>query len=142
MSCHAGVAESTARRSIRRNARTTAAVYQELGGGAVWTFTHRWREIPHSAWGPIAVRASVERAADIADAALLGYPAALVQAYPLGQVTMVGGTKYVPCPYENKGVECVRCRTCLTAQRAWAEPVVVLAIHGRRANKARRAYAA
>lgn len=120
-----------------------ATFYQQAGGGAVWTFTHRWREIPRSAWGPITVRASIERASDAVDAALLGYPAALVQSHPLNAVTLIGGIKFIPCAYETKGIECVRCRLCLTKAEAGAQnPVVVLAIHGARANKARRAYAA
>lgn len=95
------------------------------GGGAVWTYTHRWREIPRRAWGLISVWASCETVADVRAAWTMGYRAALVhdrEPHKSGRAFHLdGGTgdgvaiRVVPCPYETRGVTCVKCRLCLDA---------------------------
>ena len=50
--------------SCRKGAKAlgeAVARFQKRGGGRCWTYTHRWREVPREAWGPISVLASVER---------------------------------------------------------------------------------
>lgn len=59
--------------------------WRDRGGGAVWTYTHRHREIPRSAWGSIAVMASVEDGSEVRWALSRGYGIAItVQAFPRG----------------------------------------------------------
>jgi len=52
--------------------------WRARGGGEVWTYTHRWREVPVGGVGAIAVLASCEDAAQVLEARQLGYAAALV----------------------------------------------------------------
>jgi hypothetical protein len=47
------------------------------GGGDVWTYTHRWRDIPVELWGPIRVWASTETVAEALEAKSLGYRASM-----------------------------------------------------------------
>jgi hypothetical protein len=61
------------------------ARWLERGGGAVWSFTHRWRQIARAAFGRISVLASCETAAQAREAVLRGYvPALVVERFPDG----------------------------------------------------------
>jgi hypothetical protein len=90
--------------------------WRRRGGGAVWTFTHRWAAIPRAAWGPaVSVLASIEAPGQAAEAARQGYASALVvdqfasqRAYPIAP-----GLQLVPCPAETRGKTCAECRLCL-----------------------------
>ena len=87
------------------------------GGGAVWTFTHSWRDVEREAWGDgISVLASVERPEDIEVAREKGYAAAIVvDHFPSEKAFSLPGTTslIIPCPYETRGTTCVECRLCL-----------------------------
>jgi hypothetical protein len=96
--------------------------WRDRGGGTVWTYTHSWREIPRSSWGPaINILASVERAEDIELARQAGYPSAIVVArFPSTRAFRLPNSeaKIIPCPAEthidlNKRVTCATCRLCL-----------------------------
>lgn len=99
-------------------ARTLAGAavrWQHRDGGSVWCFTHRWREIPVEAWGPIEVWASTETVAEAAAAQARGYRASITsRSTPKdGKAQVINGIKVVPCPYESRGISCIQCRLCL-----------------------------
>jgi hypothetical protein len=115
-----------------------AARWGLRGGGAVWTYTHRWREIPAGSWGEIAVWASCETTAQVREAHQRSYRAALVVAeHPSERMYKLDGLKVLPCPYETRKKTCVECRLCLDAP---IDPRVVIgfAVHGGGEKKARR----
>jgi hypothetical protein len=113
------------------------------GGGDVWTFTHRWREIRRGAWSSISVLASVESAAEARAAQRLGYvPALVVKRFPSRRAFRVRGMRglVVPCPNETTGgeVTCVECRLCLDADAlARRGKAIAFAVHGVGASKVR-----
>lgn len=114
----------------------------ERCGGAPWTFTHAWREIPREAWGSaISVLASVERAEDIEVARAAGYAAAItLEQFPSDRAFRLPGTtaRIIPCPAETRGRTCVECRLCLDDQRLLAiGAAVAFAVHGPAAKRAR-----
>jgi hypothetical protein len=122
-----------------------ARQWRVRGGGAVWTYTHRWREIPITAWAGIRVWASCETLADVRAAQERGYRAALVRdSFPterrhlLGDFGELPTVKVVPCPYETRGVTCVKCRLCLDAPIE-RDVVIGFRAHGQGLNKARGA---
>lgn len=108
------------------------------GGGAIWTFTHRWREVPWRAWGKISVLASVEDGQGVIEAAAAGYaPALVVDKFPDGRRPFdVGGIKIVPCPAETRGATCVDCRICLDRPLAKMKLGVAFEVHGPTAKRA------
>lgn len=90
----------------------------------VWTYTHRWREIPVEAFGPdINVLASCETYEDAELARVAGYaPAVVVPEFesdrPYASFAASGEElKTVPCPNQTAGRQCVDCRLCLNAAR-------------------------
>lgn len=108
------------------------------GGGAVWTYTHRWREIPREAWGPIAVLASVERLADMGAALERGYaPAIVVPEFPSPRAWTHAGIRIVPCPSEAGDRTCATCRLCLDPKLAQRRTAIAFALHGHGADKVR-----
>jgi hypothetical protein len=113
------------------------------GGGRVWTFTHRWREIPRDVWGPISVLASVESSTDVLEAHARGYAAAIVVDYfPTRKAFVVHpGVRAIPCPAEagEEGrVTCSSCRLCLDADKLRERGITIaFAAHGSEAEAAR-----
>lgn len=92
--------------------------WEQRGGGQVWTYTHWWRDMHRSFWGPISVLASVERPEQIRQARRMGYAAAIVMdmfpASANGKIfSLPGGHRVLPCPNETRGMTCVECRACL-----------------------------
>ncbi len=117
-----------------------ATVWHVKGGGAVWTYTHSWREILRSAWGPhISVLASVEKATDAAEARRAGYaPAIVVRDFPNGERAWDNnGTRWVPCPAETRGMACIDCRLCFGTSKLERIGIAFEA-HGRGRNRASR----
>lgn len=120
-------------------ARLLAAAAQRWkrrGGGEIWTFTHRWREIPSGAWGVIHVWASTETAAEAKEAMARGYRASITlpiglyqgdtrQSYNESGVTL----DVIPCPWETRKVPCNQCRLCLRDALP-GNPVVGFQVHG------------
>jgi hypothetical protein len=116
-------------------------------GGAVWTFTHNWREIPRSFWGSaINVLASVERAEDIEVARQAGYAAAIVVAeFPSKRAFTLPGSsaRIVPCPAETnddpkKSVTCASCRLCLDRDLLGMNLAIGFEAHGQHAGQVRK----
>jgi hypothetical protein len=136
---------------VAGDARTRAAVrilaraaerWMARGGGCVWTYTHSWRTIPRSDWGPIQVLASCEHPREAALARRRGYAVALVvREFRERRAYAVDGMKdrLVPCPAETVGTTCVQCRLCLDADGLRARGRAIgFAVHGRDAGKAKR----
>lgn len=118
-----------------------ARTWRERGGGAVWTYTHRWRDIPRAAWGEISVWASCETLDDAFMSMGLGYRASLVvdsfasdKRYPAER----GRVSILPCPFETRGVTCVKCRLCLDAPID-KDIVIGFRAHGEKVGRARAA---
>ena len=127
-----------------RGARLLAGAaerWQARGGGAVWTFTHNWRDVPPDAFGPISVLASVENAGAAGLARERGYAVAIVvREFPSTRAFQLVGMadRVVPCPAETHGTTCVECRLCLDAPKLRARDIAIgFALHGRDAAKVR-----
>ena len=113
-----------------------------------WTYTHAWRLVPRAAWLGVSALASVESYGDAAKAMSHGYAAAVVvpefpdgaTAYTIGWEK--GGPEditVVPCPYQTKGVQCVKCRLCLDDRKLLEERrVIAFAAHGSKASSVKR----
>lgn len=125
-----------------RSLAVAAVAFQYLGGGAVWTYTRRWREVAREVWGPIAVTASLDRPEDWKEAYSRGYTrAALVVALHgrLGRkrsYVLKNGLFVVPCRHDVTGQTCVECRRCLQAESRGE--VVAFVAHGAARLQARR----
>lgn len=117
--------------------------WKERGGGTVWCYTHRWRDIPIGHWEGVSVLASIERTEDLDVAHRHGYAAALtVVAFPsIRAFTIPGsGHRLIPCPAQTKGVTCIQCRLCLNPDRLHSNRLAIgFAVHGRDAKIAKRA---
>lgn len=124
------------------SARMLAAAakrWQARGGGEVWTYTHRWREIPHEDWGPIRALASVETMRNARVAQIHGYAAALTVSDLDGdQARLVQGLRIVPCLAQTRGKTCATCRLCFAPNLAERGVVVEFAVHGKDEQQARR----
>lgn len=111
------------------------------GGGAVWTYTHRWREIERVEWGTISVLASCETVADAELAVSRGYvPALVVDAFPSERAFRLSGLslRFIPCPAETRGTTCVECRLCFDDAKLQERGMAIaFALHGLGASKVR-----
>lgn len=111
--------------------------YMDRGGGPVWTYTHRWREIPRSAWGPIHVWASCEHTHEVQAALKRGYRASItVLRFNDERRHQVRGMDVIPCPEQTRGMTCVECRLCLDRSQRH-DAVIAFAVHGRDSWKVR-----
>ena len=101
----------------------SALGWKGRGGGAVWLYTHRWREIPPEAFGTIEAWASLEDPQDIQAARELGYLISFtVTHFPRGHRPFwFGDLEVTPCPAETRGRTCVQCRLCLEPPKAYRE---------------------
>jgi hypothetical protein len=120
--------------------------WRARGGGAVWTYSHLWREVPRSAWGEaVTVMASVESAEQIEAARKRGYASVIVvqdfasgdKAYSLPGTT----AKIVPCAAETKGTICAECRLCLDRDLHGMNTAIAFKLHGQHEAAARAALA-
>lgn len=130
--------------------RTTFAAEQVSSAarhwpGAVWTYTHAWRDVPRQAWGSVSVLASCEGMGAARAALDQGYAASIVVAeHPAdGKAYMVGEgadtMRVIPCPSQTRDLTCAECRLCwddkgLLERRA----VIAFAAHGSGAKRAKR----
>lgn len=115
--------------------------YQERGGGSVWSYTHRFMEVPREDWGPINVLASVENFKDAYRARLRGYaPAWTFAELPkgparAGKAFKQPGVTLIPCPFEAREMTCVRCRLCLDHDLVDRAIGVAFSFHGPSSGK-------
>jgi hypothetical protein len=109
-----------------------AARWRARGGGSVWTYTHAWRDVDRSNWGPsVSVLASVEKPADIPRARAHGYaPAIVVERHKSAAAYELEGTRVIPCPAETLGKTCVECRLCLDRDLYGMSAGIAFAVHG------------
>lgn len=115
-----------------------AAKWRAGGGGSVWTYTHRWRDVPRAFWGPnVFPLASVETVDEAHEAMNMGYvPAIVVDRFHSDRTYQLGdpddSLPVVPCPYETRGRTCVECRLCLDHEDHLRASGVAIgfAIHG------------
>ncbi len=101
-------------------ARTVAGAatrYAEKGGGKAWTYTHAWETVDADAWEGVSVLASVHGPLDGVAALRRGYaPAMVVETHESPKRwTDSQGTRWIPCPEQTRGVQCVKCRLCFDA---------------------------
>lgn len=127
-----------------RDLAIAAGAWRLRGGGAIWTFTHRWREVARAAWGTdISVLASIESPTDIAKAWARGYAAAfVVERLPAdGKAFVLPGIegKIVPCPAETRGTNCASCRLCMRDQSLLNKTTIAFGVHGQQSEQARQA---
>ncbi len=115
-----------------------AGRWRERGGGAVWTYTHRWRDIARAAFGSISVLASVEHLDDLGLALERGYaPSVTVPSFESRKAFKLGGVKVIPCPAETRKTTCVECRLCLDRDLVKMRAGIGFALHGAGAKMAR-----
>lgn len=117
--------------------------WKARGGGACWTFTHAWRDLPGERWGSISILASLEDPKDSELARARGYtPAITVRSFPAPRSFRLAGssTTWIPCPAELGKTTCVECRLCLD-RTEWMRETdrgIAFAVHGQSAERARR----
>jgi hypothetical protein len=109
---------------------SAAKTWRQHGGGAVWTYTHAWRNVKRSSWGTsVSVLASVESSHEAKKAIAKGYRVAMIVAeHNSERATVVDGLRYVPCPQQTRGVTCVDCKLCMNPLPT--STVITFAIHG------------
>lgn len=105
------------------------------GGGAVWSYTHRWEEIRRGAWGPISVLASCETVEGALRAARAGYAVAMVTDIGIGALR--GATERSGAFRRGSAFECPQqtggradCASCMACARMGAGTVLALRPHG------------
>lgn len=111
------------------------------GGRAVWGYTHAWKKVNANAWRGVAMLASVESIADAQAARAVGYaPARIVDSHPAdGRAYSEGGTTWIPCPEQTRGVPCVACGLCFDTEALLARNAGIdFAAHGNKANALKR----
>lgn len=116
--------------------------WRARGGGAVWAYTHRWREIGARLFHPhLAVLASVESGQDAAEAIRAGYvPALVVDTFHGKRAQRVPGLprgwKVIPCPAERGARTCVECRLCFDTEKLMGRKRAIgFELHGAQRNK-------
>lgn len=85
--------------------------------------------------------ASVESIADATAARASGYaPARIVDSHPAdGRAFAEGGTTWIPCPEQTRGVPCVKCGLCFDAEALNARNAgITFAAHGGKASALKR----
>lgn len=132
--------------SCTAGARLLAAATERWlarGGGSVWTFTHRWRQIPREAWGRISVLASCATLDDVDRATQRGYASAIVvPSFPDGSRPFgFAGRRAVPCLAESArergDMTCATCRICMKDHAILERgDVIAFSAHGSDADEA------
>jgi hypothetical protein len=129
--------------SGRKGARLVgqaAERWRARGGGQVWTYTHRWRQIQPSDFGPaLTVLASVETHEEVEEAIEHGYvPLLAVRKFFTSRAYRVptAGVKVIPCPAQTRHVKCIGCRLCFGKLSKGS--VIAVQLHGVGAGKAAR----
>lgn len=112
--------------------------WRRRGGGAVWCYTHLWRDVSRAAWGEtISVHASIERFAEVEEARRQGYEHCVIVTARFREEQRGG---VLPCPAERGGTTCVVCRRCLDRLPSDGA-VTAFVVHGTQAAAATRVLA-
>lgn len=118
-----------------------ASKWMARGGGAVWSYTHRWSAIQVETFGPdLHVLASVETAAEADQAIQEGYtPAITMVTFYREKAYNIPGSKHlkvIPCPAQTRHRKCNECRLCF---KSLPKGVMIgFQLHGTGAAKARK----
>jgi len=135
---------------VSGDARTTGAArvlgaavarWIKRGGRAAWSYTHAWRTVPRSAWGPVSVLASMENTKDAAAATEQGYaPAVVVSAFPDGaRAWEADGVRWIPCPAQAGDRTCEECRLCVRGDELRDRGMgIAFEAHGGQASSVKR----
>lgn len=101
-----------------------------------WTYTHAWWAVDKRSWGPISVLASCHSFDDAEIAMAKGYAASVIVERFLTQSwwtvdTPAGRIKVIACPYQTKGVQCIKCRLCMDDEKLRkSRTVIAFEAHG------------
>lgn len=114
---------------------TAASNYMLRGGGRVWTYTHRWREVARDRWKLVSALASVESVDEFKEAERQGYAMAITLPYfPTEKAFQVPGRpdlRVVPCLAETRGLTCIECRLCFDDKKLREKGIVIgFSLHG------------
>ena len=115
--------------------------WQARGGGAAWNYTHAWRRVKRSHYGPISVLASCENSKQAREARRQGYaPALVVDHHPAdGRSWIKHGIRWIPCPAQTREVGCTDCRLCFDADALFKRRAgIAFAAHGARREVVKR----
>jgi hypothetical protein len=108
------------------------------GGGQAWTYTHAWRDVPRSAWGPdVSVLASIDSPDDVGAVRAQGYaPARVVARHASARAWVADGVRWIPCPAQTReGTTCADCRLCWRADALAARGAgIACAAHSQRSR--------
>lgn len=103
-----------------------------------WTYTHAFLTVERANWGPVSVLASCHSFHEAEIAMAHGYAACvIVDRFTTEswwtEDTPAGRIKVVACPYQTKGVQCIKCRLCMDADRLLeSRNVIAFEAHGNR----------
>jgi hypothetical protein len=116
--------------------------WQARGGGAVWSYTHAWREVPRMEWSAVSMLASVSSVKEVKEARRQGYaPAIVVSEHKSDKTYTLPGSKvkWIPCPNQTNEIGCSDCKLCFNANRLYKDNFgIAFAAHGILKNKIKR----
>jgi len=120
--------------------------WRKRGGGAVWSYTHAWRNVSRTNWSNVSMLASVTTTSEVAEARAQGYaPSIVVGEHPSEKAYMLTGSdvKWIPCPAQTKPggkeIGCTDCRLCFDANRLYENNFgIAFAAHGVKKNEIKR----
>ncbi len=90
-----------------------------------WSYTHAWMTVKRESWGMVSILASCETWEQVDEATSRGYACAIVVEdweTPDGRAWHLeseDGSYYtvIPCPYQTKEIQCVKCRLCMDDEK-------------------------
>lgn len=107
-------------------------------GVDAWTYTHAYHMVNRENWGKVSVLASCHSFDECEVAMARGYAACvIVEKFASGdkawtEDTLAGAIAVVPCPFQTRGVQCVKCRLCMDDARLYdSRTVIAFEAHGR-----------
>ena len=101
----------------------------------VWTYTHAWRNIDSDTWEHISTLASCENITQAKEAYSLGYAPSMVCKEHFEGVIEKDGLYFMVCPFETKGMQCVKCKMCMNADRLYRAGIIIcFPAHGSQLN--------
>jgi hypothetical protein len=127
----------------RRATRIVAASARRLvkrGAGAIWSYTHAWRNVPRSDWEGVSTLASIKTPEEVMEARAQGYaPAIVVPTHKSERKYRVGRHNFLPCPAQTRDMACVDCRLCFKADWLLENKLgIAFAAHGTGTTKIKK----
>jgi hypothetical protein len=116
--------------------------WKKRGGGACWSYTHAWKNVPRQEWNNVSILASVSNVEEVSLAREQGYaPAIVVSEHVSDKAYLLKGSdvKWIPCPAQTRDVGCSDCRLCFDANRLFDGNFgIAFAVHGSKKEKMKR----